>query len=302
VAALSRGRSPEGHLRTPGVEILPGSLDDAASLRRAVRGCDAVVHAAGLIKARRPSEFEAVNALGTLRLLEACADESPRPPRFVLVSSLAAQGPSRDGRPLREDAPCDPVSHYGRSKRRGEEIARHFADRMEVVVVRPPAVYGPRDRETLRFFEAAAAGWRPRMAGTDLRLSLVHVEDLARGIVAAASCAAAAGRTYHLCHPEVLELGAVLDRMGEAVGRPGRSVRVPRFLLWAAGFAGEQVAALRGVTPDLCLDKVRELAAPAWIADPSAAARDLGWSVERRAGRRRGHPLHGRVVRPGGMD
>ncbi len=279
VRALTRGRDDGGVLAGAGAETVRGSLEDPASLAAAVEGVEVVVHAAGLIKARSPSEFHGVNAGGTLRLLRACAEARPRPRRFVLVSSLAAQGPSASGRPLREDDPGLPVSHYGWSKRRAERIARAFADRLEVVVVRPPAVYGPRDRETLPFFRIAATGLLPRLPGRDLRLVLVHVSDLAAGVLAAAAIPGAAGGTFHLCHPEVVELGGMLGVMARAAGRNGRTVPLPRGLIRGAAFLSEQVASLTGRLPALAMDKAREVTAPAWVADPSAARRVLGWEA-----------------------
>ncbi len=268
VRALTRGRDDGGVLAGAGAEPVPGSLGDGPSLRAAVEGAEAVVHVAGLIKARRPAEYHEVNALGTLRLLEACAAARPRPRRFVLVSSQAAGGPTPGGRP---------VSHYGASKLRGERIAAAFAGRMEVVVVRPPAVYGPRDRETLEFFRIAARGLRPRFAGRDLRLVMVHVEDLAAGIAAAVAAPGAAGGTFDLCHPEVLTLGGTMDLMARAVGRAGIPLPLPRALLHGAAAALEALASLTGGIPGLSADKAREIGARAWIADPSEAARVLGW-------------------------
>jgi nucleoside-diphosphate-sugar epimerase len=279
VRALTRGRDDGGILAGAGAEIVPGSLEDEGSLRAAAEGTDAVVHLAGLIKARKAQEYDAVNAGGTERLLRACLAARPGPRRCVLVSSLAAQGPSPSGEPLREDAPPGPVSHYGASKLRAERVAASFADRMEIVIVRPPAVYGPRDRETLEFFRIARRGILPRFAGTDLRLVMVHVEDLARGLVAAAEVPAAAGGTFHLCHPEVLTLGGTLALMARALGRKGRSLPLPRTALFAAALAQEAAAFLTGRIPELSFDKARELAAPAWVADPAAAARVLGWSA-----------------------
>jgi nucleoside-diphosphate-sugar epimerase len=279
VRALTRGRDDGGVLARAGAEPVRGSLEDAASLRAAAAGVDAVLHGAGLIRARSPSEYHAVNAEGTLRLLEACAAAEPPPRRVVLVSSLAAQGPSPSGRPLPEEAPERPVSHYGASKLRGERIARRFAGRLEVVVVRPPAVYGPRDRETLEFFRVAARGIRPRLAGRDLRLSLVHAEDLARGLVAALEAPGAAGGTFHLCHPEVWTLGGLLDRMAAALGRVGRPLPIPRALLRAAAFVSEHAASVAGRVPLLAEDKAREIVQPAWVADPAAARRVLRWEA-----------------------
>jgi nucleoside-diphosphate-sugar epimerase len=150
---------------------------------------------------------------------------------------------------------------------------------MEIVVVRPPAVYGPRDRETLEFFRIAARGLRPRLAGRDLRLVMVHVEDLARGIAAALDAPGAAGGTFDLCHPEVLALGGTMDLMARALGRPGVALPIPRALLHAAAAVQEALAQVTGRIPDLSRDKAREIGAPAWIADPAPAARVLGWSA-----------------------
>ena len=126
---------------------------------------------------------------------------------------------------------------------------------------------------------AVAAGIRPRLAGRDLRVSLVHAGDLARGLVAAVEAPGAAGGVFHLCHPEVLALGEVLDRMGDALGRPGRALPIPRALLAAAAFASEHAASLLDRVPAFAVDKARELVRPAWVADPSAARRALGWEA-----------------------
>src|SRR5205814_7617684 len=140
-----------------GVELCEGSLEDEESLRRAVQGCSSVVHCAGAIKVRRLDEFEAINVGGTHRLLEAaCA--SPEVRRFVLVSSLAAHGPSDSPQPRAVEAEARPVSEYGRSKLAAEREALRYADRLSVAVVRPPAIYGPRDPETFPFFRFASWG------------------------------------------------------------------------------------------------------------------------------------------------
>jgi nucleoside-diphosphate-sugar epimerase len=279
--ALTRGRVDGGVLQEVGATLVPGNLDDANSLAAAVDGVEVVVHVAGLIKARTRRELDFVNALGTERLLRACMAARPMPRRLVLVSSQAAQGPSPDRRPVAADAPLRPVSHYGRSKARAERLARVLGARagIEVVIVRPPAVYGPRDRETLEFFLAARSGMRLRLAGRDLLLSLVHVEDLARGLVAAATVPAAAGRAFHLCHGEVLRMGGVLDLMARSLGVKGRAVALPRAMVTLAGFAFDHAYSLRGSVPPLTRDKAREITARCWLSDPGSAREVLGWEA-----------------------
>src|SRR5919201_47117 len=105
-----------------------------------VRGVDAVIHVAGLVKARRPEEFFTVNTEGTKNLLAAAEAQAPGLKRFVYVSSLSAVGPSPDGKPIPDDAPPRPVTQYGRSKLAGEQAVLAAKDRIPVTVIRPPLI------------------------------------------------------------------------------------------------------------------------------------------------------------------
>jgi nucleoside-diphosphate-sugar epimerase len=161
---LMRRWSPLPSLAGIDAEIVWGDLGDEPALRRLVGGVDAVVHAAGLIKARRAADFQAVNRDGTA-LLTALAPEVP----FLLLSSLAAREPQ--------------LSPYAASKRAAEEVLARRGGPW--VAVRAPAVYGPGDRETLAYFRGVARGiaLEPKVPGA--RLSLIHVADLAAGLAAA---------------------------------------------------------------------------------------------------------------------
>jgi len=164
VRLLLRRWTPLPSLAGVAADVVWGDLDDEAALARLVDGVDAVVHAAGLIKARAPADFLAVNRDGTARL----AALAPAA-RFLLLSSLAAREPG--------------LSPYGASKRAAEET---LAGRPGPwLAVRAPAVYGPGDRETLAYFKAAARGTAPQPTGTGARLSLIHVEDLAEALAGA---------------------------------------------------------------------------------------------------------------------
>ncbi|MEN0110196.1 MAG: NAD-dependent epimerase/dehydratase family protein, partial [Planctomycetota bacterium] len=159
VACLVRPTSDTGGLEPLGVERAVGSLGDAESLVRAVggsfggEGAEVVLHVAGLTHAWRAEDFHRVNAEGTATLCRAAAGASS-PPTVVLLSSLAAAGPSPDGAPHTEATKPAPISHYGRSKLAGERAARRFADRLPLSIVRPPVVFGPGDRDGLLLFKA----------------------------------------------------------------------------------------------------------------------------------------------------
>src|SRR6185503_2201530 len=176
---------------------------DQPSLDAAVGGADAVVHVAGLIAARSFTEMRRVNAEGVARLAAACGRARPQPRRFVLISSLAAAGPSRRGRPVREEDEPRPVSRYGLTKLLGERAAaRTLPSSIPLTVIRPPAVYGPRDRGIHGFFAAASRGVRVRLGTRTRRVSIVHGEDLAVAVRLALGAEAAAGRTYFVADPE----------------------------------------------------------------------------------------------------
>ena len=169
---LIRRWTPLPSLAGVEAEIVWGDLSDEASLETLVAGADAVVHAAGLIKARRPAEFDAVNRDGTARL-SALAPDVP----FLLLSSLAAREPQ--------------LSPYAASKRAAEEVVARRSGPW--LAVRAPAVYGPGDRETLAYFKMARNGFALQPDCPDARLSLVHVEDLAEAMALALDRRTAAG-------------------------------------------------------------------------------------------------------------
>jgi nucleoside-diphosphate-sugar epimerase len=229
-----------------------------------------------VVAARSEGEFLRVNRDGAAAVARAAAGAGVS--RLVLVSSLSATGPSRPGRPVDETSGPGPVTAYGRSKEAGEEAAR--AAGVPLTVVRPPAVYGPRDRAFLALFRAAARGVVPLLGDGTQELTLVHAADLARALVAAATSAATLGGTYHAGHPEPVTQRALADAVGRAVGRRARPVRIPgplvRALLGVAGAA----ARAAGRAPLLDGDKANELLAPGWSCSSEALWRDAGWTAE----------------------
>src|SRR5512142_302585 len=203
VTVLARSEARAAPLAPLGVAVALGSLEDPAALAAAARGQDVVFHLAGLTAAATPADYQRVNAEGTRRLLEAAAAAAAPRARFVYVSTQAVLGPSRPGERLAEDAPCRPVTAYGRSKLAGEEAVRG-ATGVAWTIVRPSAVYGPRDREFLAMFRLARLGVAPVIGSGAQQLSLVCAPDLADAIVRACTAPAAAGLTYHAANPEAV--------------------------------------------------------------------------------------------------
>ena len=273
VALLVRGERDASALARPRRTIVRGGVEDAGALDALVSGADVVVHVAGRVAARSEAEFLAANRDGTAAVAAACARAAVR--RLVYVSSLAVTGPSEAGHPVHDDTWPRPVTPYGRSKLAGEEAVR--ASGVAHVVVRPPVVYGPRDRQILRLFRLAKRGVVPLLGDGAQLLSLVHATDLADALIAAAE--APAGRVYHAAHPEVVTQRALAEAIGRAVGRSPRLVPLPPPVV-RAGLAVSALAA-RVVRRPTLLDpaKAPELLAAAWTCTADGLARDTGWEA-----------------------
>src|SRR5262249_50713747 len=178
-----------------GVQVAYGGLDGGTDWSAALDGVDTIYHVAGLTFARRPQDYFAVNHKGTEALVAAALARRGDIAKLVYISSLAAVGPSPDGQPVDEATETRPISPYGRSKLLGEEAVRAAGDLLNVTIIRPPAVYGPRDYAIYEFFKAIARGIAPRIGRTEMTVSLVHVRDLAEGIVLGAEIDGSRGRT-----------------------------------------------------------------------------------------------------------
>jgi len=290
VRALVRPTSDRRFLAGFPHEEALGDVTEPASLAAALNGVDVVVHTAGLVKARSAAQFDAVNAQGTANLLAAADRAVPHLRRLVYVSSLAAHGPSEDGQPRPPDAPPRPITAYGRSKLRGEEMVRAWSRSDRAVIIRPPVIYGPRDPSLLPFFQLARWRIAPLLSGGRNRVSVIYVEDAADAIARAATADAdVASKTYCVGDGNIYSWRELLAAVEEAVGRRAFRLSSPRWAFDAAALLSEAYGLLRRRAVALTREKVLEMSQPFWVCSNEAIQRDLGWSpqVDLREGARR---------------
>lgn len=280
VRALVRKTSDLRWLPGDRVEKAFGDVTDFSSLGGAVDGVDTVFHVAGVTRAPDVAGYDRINAEGTANVARAAA-AAPRPPRrIVLVSSLAAGGPSESRKVRREEDKVRPISLYGRSKLKGEmELVKH-AGNIPWTVVRPTAVYGPRDRAFLKLALMAKKGWLIEVSGQIQRISLVHVKDLARAILAAAESEKAIGRRYYIAHAEPTDFIEIGEWMAEVMGKRVRVVGIQRWLVPLLAFANALYWAVRQGSNPIPLDRVDDLLAPSWTCATIEASKDFGFSAE----------------------
>ncbi|HQR44742.1 MAG TPA: NAD-dependent epimerase/dehydratase family protein [Thermoanaerobaculia bacterium] len=273
VRALVRRPEAPGWLKGLDLEIVKGDVRDVACLDALVRGADAVVHAAGKTSARSEADYMAANAGGTANVARAAKRVAPNA-HVVLVSSLAAAGPSRDGTPLKASAPPRPVSTYGRSKRAGEEELRR-AGGLSFTILRPSAVYGPRETSIRDLFVAASKGIVPLLAGGKPRIQLVYALDVAAAVTGALR-RGGRGETFFVAHPEVETYASIARTLAALPEKRPVLVPVPAALIRFAGLVVGAATAFSSGPPVFNAEKAEEMLEPAWLCDVSEAQAALG--------------------------
>jgi nucleoside-diphosphate-sugar epimerase len=268
VRALLRDPARAPSLSEMGCEVIAGDLDSAGALRDLVQGVDRVVHCAGAVRGGRYAHFHRANVNGSLNLFETLAATGSSAP-LLFFSSLAAREPG--------------LSWYGRSKFAAEQALAQSAPAcvpFPWTVLRPPAVYGPGDRELLPLFRTMARrGFAPLPGSTEARVSLVHIDDLVSATLALLDCEAAQGETLSLHDGRDggynwTDIAAAAER---AWGRPVQLRPVPPRLLNLAAAANLRLSRLSGRAPMLTPAKLRELRHPDWVCDNDTISRLCAW-------------------------
>jgi dihydroflavonol-4-reductase len=257
------------------LDVCQGSLEEPASIDRALQGVTHVIHCAGCVKARDPSEFCRVNQQGTRRLVEAVNRTRGAVQRIVHISSMAASGPATAAKPACETDTPQPVSEYGRSKLAAEDEVRQHCQ-VPCTILRPPGVYGPRDHGFLPMFRAVNRHLLLRPTAQQL-LSLVFVKDLAEAALVCLQHPTSAGQTYFAASPEPVTAATMAAEIATQSGRWVVPLPVPTAIVWLMCLGQEVFSRITGRAMLLNLAKFAELRAPGWVCDPSRLERDVGY-------------------------
>lgn len=265
VRALQRRRVISVEVANDQLQTINGSLDDCAALGELVDSVDAVIHLAGLIKARSSQEFFDINAKGVDRLAQAMAERTGKA-KLVLISSLAAREPG--------------LSSYAASKRCGEAALLDLDENRLWSVLRPPAVYGPGDRETLSFFKAIKRGIGVMLGDRDARFSLIHVDDLVDAMMRVINPGCADGLVLEL--DDGMEGGhswaSMIDVGERVIDRRVKRLSVPPIVLQTLGYANSTLRFLPGYTPMLTSDKTREILHANWVSNSQLIHQTTDWT------------------------
>lgn len=248
--------------------VIPGALDDRAALTDLVQDADVVVHCAGLTSARNARIFHDVNVTGTAKVVDAALEAAPAA-HIILISSLAAREPH--------------LSPYAASKRAAEDIVARLIPIKNWTILRPPAVYGPGDKATLPFFKMAAAGFccvPGRKFAATQHLSLIHVDDIASAVIAAAGAVAPLGSVFELrddCS-EGYDWQALTQAAAIAVGKTPLRVSIPYPVMLCVGAFAALIAGTCGKEPTLTIGKVKEIFHCDWVVRQNRLSEYVDWS------------------------
>lgn len=277
VRVLLRKTSKLEWLSNLPLEFVYGDLFSEHTLAEAVSGVDCIYHSAGVTKAKSPEAYFQGNTKATTNLLASTAQHNRRLRRFVHISSQAAAGPSPTHIPIDETAPPNPLTTYGKSKWAAELECHAFSNVLPITIIRPPVVFGPRDRDVFEFFRTVNKGLQPIVGFSERYISLVHVTDLVRGSILAGESPRAIGQTYFISSKTGYGWKEIGDITAKIIGRKVLRVRIPPPLVFAVASVGEIAARFSEKPALINLEKARDMVQDYWTCDSSKALRDLGY-------------------------
>lgn len=259
---------------------IKGDLHDLGVLKNALSKVDVIFHVAGLVKAPTYAELERANVEATENVLRIAQKQGIK--KVVVLSSLAAAGPSR-GRPVHEDDPMHPVSMYGKSKRHMEQMIHNTAkdyDDMSITILRPPAVYGPREDQIYSFFKMVSKRICPIIGdGQKPKISMVYVLDVVQGILKAAQQKETGVHTYFISGEEIYTWNQIRGTTTTVLGKKAVPIYIkPKFVKKLAGFI-EKSASFFGSYPVINKDKANEMVLE-WTCSIEKAKNELGYQPE----------------------
>lgn len=263
------------------IELVDASLDNKESLKKILNGVEGVVHIAGLTAARNDDEFMRGNRDGTKNLLDAILESNITISKFLHCSSMAAVGPANSlEQPLTEQSPCKPITAYGRSKYAAEEVVLAVKDSLPVTIVRPPAVYGERDSAILSFFQTVNKGIAPLIGFSEKHVSLVHVHDLARGIVEAFESPNTIGKTYFISSDEFYTWENISRETAEILGKKTITLKIPHAVVMTLAAVSEFFGRFSSKPPVFNYEKGTDIIQEYWICSTEAARNDFGYKQQ----------------------
>lgn len=280
VRCLVRATSNIDFIKELKIEILNGDITRPDIMAGALKGADVVVHCAGITKARKREDYYRVNGEACINLYKACKDVGAGRQGIVHIGSLAGLGPSYDGMPVREEDEPRPVSDYGRSKLEGQRAAQSFMKELPIVILLPPAVYGPNDKDFLWYFKFVKRGIMPFIGTKKRHVSVIYVKDIARAVLQVILSGKMYGKTFLLNDGQQYSWEDIGNVISSVMCRKPLSLHIPESSAKAAAFVFEILSCWSGRATLLDRQKINEFLQPSWLCSSEKIKRELGFFAE----------------------
>lgn len=271
-------RTNEKWIKNKPFKKYKGDLHDLPLIKKAVQDVDVIFHIAGLVMAPKYSALERANVDATENLIRIAQKQGV--PKIVVLSSLAAVGPSKNG-PVDEQTPLDPVSMYGRSKKQMEQMIHKVAqDDSSITILRPPAVYGPREDQIYSFFKMCNKRICPIIGdGEHPQISMVYVGDVVQGCLKAAEQTGSGVDTYFISGETIYTWNQIRATTAKVLGKKLMPIYIkPKFVKKIAGGI-ERASSFFGVYPVINREKANELILE-WTCSTDKAREKLDYNPE----------------------
>ena len=259
------------------IEYVYGDLFDENAMNSAVKDVDFIYHVAGITKAKSKEEYFRGNHLATRNLMHSILKMGSSLQRFIHVSSQTAVGPSIRGKPVDEFTAFHPITTYGISKMEAEKECLSLMDKIPITIVRPPAVYGPRDKDVFEFFNTMNKGLQPMIGFADKFVSLIHVRDLVNGIIAAGEASKGIGQTYFISSERFYNWKEVGEVTSRVMGKRAFRIRIPEWGVFTVAAFAEFFSLFSSKPALLNFEKAKDMVQDAWTCSIEKAKKELGF-------------------------
>ncbi len=259
------------------IEIIKGDILDQDSLNEGVKGVDMVFHLAGMVKSRSKKNFSQINVTGTENLIKAIIKNNPNIKRFLYLSSQSASGPSNSEKPITEGDEPAPISDYGRSKLEAERVVLSYQDKIPITIIRPSAVYGPRDKEMFRIFNIVNKGIKPCILCKERYLNFCYIDDLVKAIVLAVTNKKSIGQTYFIHSDQKVSINQFFREIVNSYNKRVATLPVPLFFIKLYFCMNELYSLISGNQEVFTRDKYRELKQYYWLCSIEKAKLEIGY-------------------------
>ncbi len=277
VRCIAKDRLNATQLETMNIDIVLGDINNGLPWEMLLQDVDYVFHLAGVTRAKVTQDYYEGNYAATKRFVDMVSKYSPRLKRFIYISSLSAVGPRTNGEEVTETTPYHPISHYGKSKMLAELEVLRTRDKMPITVVRPSAVYGPRDRDMFQYFKVVNSGIEPFIGFGKKYLNLVHVHDLVDGIVLAALQPGGENEIMFLGSEINYSTRDVCESIATALHRKAIRITLPHALVYAVGAVAGAVGKITNRQTLFNIQKAREATCKAWTCSVEKAVNRIGY-------------------------